>query len=191
MNDDEDKTDVSGKEWYYNVYLKSDEWQNLRHQIQEKYDYKCACCGSSETLNIHHLYYVNLRYGAKDDEKNLVCLCEDCHMRFHRVKEAEDKALLEYKNAKVRELAGKISDDLKKIVEETRFLQAAAAVKALGDHKTKYLAKLQSYFSFYSLSFLTEIFRGILNLNEPDLKKIKNTMQFIKEIRTSRDAPIL
>lgn len=174
---------LQGKDWYYNVYLKSDEWKEIRGRIIEKYGHKCACCGSSENLRVHHLYYNSASSNEQDDERNLVCLCDSCHIRFHRAKDFESKILegaINSASMKFKTLAsGFISDTIDKLRE----IQAEAAVFALDGHSTKHLAKLQSYFTFYTLSVVKDIVDYAISEMNPQTKQ---TMQLISELRKQR-----
>jgi HNH endonuclease len=41
----------------------------------------CAACGSTGDLEHHHL--VTRAEGGSDDERNLITLCNDCHLKLH------------------------------------------------------------------------------------------------------------
>lgn len=67
----------------YNEYLKSDYWKKISYMVKSEAGFKCAKCGSSKRLEVHHLSYEH-----KGDEMNhledLVCLCHECHSKEHR-----------------------------------------------------------------------------------------------------------
>jgi 5-methylcytosine-specific restriction endonuclease McrA len=46
--------------------------------------WKCQCCGSTKTLQAHHLQYRS-RLGS-DLLDNLITLCADCHGKEHQKK---------------------------------------------------------------------------------------------------------
>jgi len=60
-----------------------------RHQsIEDKIDMirrlggKCASCGSTESIEIHHK--ILLANGGNDNIKNCVLLCKKCHKKTHK-----------------------------------------------------------------------------------------------------------
>ena len=48
-----------------------------RREIKEKWEHKCAYCGSTENLTIDHI--VPQSKGGIDFTKNVVCACHDCN----------------------------------------------------------------------------------------------------------------
>jgi 5-methylcytosine-specific restriction endonuclease McrA len=64
----------------YIAYLKSPEWSALRTRLFAERGNKCACCGKSKDLRLHHKTYVRL-YDEMDSD--LEVLCEDCHDGLH------------------------------------------------------------------------------------------------------------
>ena len=98
-------------------YLQSAHWKETRKKRLEIDGYKCAVCGSTESLNVHHLSYK--RIGDEDVESDLVTLCHPCHAMLHRIKEQskeeyesakQSEKTGQYKEAKVKSLWKKISD---------------------------------------------------------------------------------
>lgn len=67
---------------YYNEYLKSDYWLNLRRIRFEIDGWKCTKCGSAMCLEAHHTNYENLG-DAERELKDLVTLCHNCHEEVH------------------------------------------------------------------------------------------------------------
>ena len=70
----------------YVEYMKSDEWQKMKHSRLEIDHYSCVMCGYSkkpEILMVHHLNYKRL--GHEDVWKDLVTLCPICHRKVHRM----------------------------------------------------------------------------------------------------------
>ena len=61
-------------------YLSSKKWKKLRDKLLDEYSYKCAHCGDTHNLNIHHITYERWKHERIDD---LVVLCEKCHTRLH------------------------------------------------------------------------------------------------------------
>jgi len=48
-----------------------------RREIKQKWEHKCAYCGSTENLTIDHI--VPQSKGGIDFTKNVVCACHDCN----------------------------------------------------------------------------------------------------------------
>ena len=48
-----------------------------RREIKEKWEHKCAYCGSTENLTIDHI--IPQSKGGIDFTKNVVCACHDCN----------------------------------------------------------------------------------------------------------------
>lgn len=71
-----------------------------RRRVLERDGHRCVLCGSDGNLRVHHLRRV--ADGGSNDDKNLVTLCDDCHLEHHRAEEeareieedAEDMLLL-------------------------------------------------------------------------------------------------
>ena len=51
--------------------------QATREDLLKKADYRCAICGSSNPLDLHHIVPVSL--GGTDDPSNLTVLCANCN----------------------------------------------------------------------------------------------------------------
>lgn len=56
-----------------------------RDEVMARYNSKCANCGTSVGLELHHI--VPLHVGGNDVITNLVPLCHRCHMALHHEKE--------------------------------------------------------------------------------------------------------
>lgn len=59
-------------------------WKERARQIRELDGHKCALCGATGLLHVHHLSYPPAPYHlweSRDDE--LVTLCPDCHHKIH------------------------------------------------------------------------------------------------------------
>jgi hypothetical protein len=63
--------------------------QGLHWQCFERADYSCDCCNrkrtTENTLNAHHLNGWNWSITERFDLLNLVALCENCHIEFHKM----------------------------------------------------------------------------------------------------------
>lgn len=64
----------------YREYLKTRHWRRLRVVAIKKAKHKCAVCGDTENLNVHHLTYE--RKGCEKLE-DLQVLCRECHENVH------------------------------------------------------------------------------------------------------------
>lgn len=65
--------------------------RDIYSQIVENEPY-CQLCGSSNYLHIHHVYYRS--QGGLTTPKNLIRLCEKCHMLVHSNKKKYQPMLL-------------------------------------------------------------------------------------------------
>lgn len=79
--------------WYRDVYLKSEDWKNLRASVlaSEVFDHRCFVCRRRKKLDVHHVRYNNLWDVSTAD---LIPLCRLCHSRVHN--------FIEYMGRKVR-----------------------------------------------------------------------------------------
>ena len=73
----------------YNPLLSEKDRTRLGHgvwakQVKEKADYTCNLCGRRGVkLNSHHLNSYNSDEENRNNIDNGVCLCEECHRKFH------------------------------------------------------------------------------------------------------------
>jgi len=65
--------------YYFNTYLKSDEWYHKRQLIMEYYNWTCQECGA-EAKDLHHITYDNI---FKEKFEDLQPLCRNCHTKKH------------------------------------------------------------------------------------------------------------
>lgn len=54
------------------------EWKNTRLQIIKRDEYKCSNCGSTITLQVHHINGDT----KNNNPGNLITLCAKCHLRI-------------------------------------------------------------------------------------------------------------
>lgn len=66
----------------YKLYIKSKFWEERKNAFYQIHGHKCAICGSSYKMSVHHLKYG--KYGEEQDE-DLVGLCWSCHEEFHSI----------------------------------------------------------------------------------------------------------
>ncbi|KUG21131.1 MAG: HNH endonuclease [Methanomicrobiaceae archaeon] len=55
------------------------EWKAMRRQILARDGHRCALCGASEGLHVHHINQIK----TDDSPDNLLTLCGFCHARIH------------------------------------------------------------------------------------------------------------
>jgi 5-methylcytosine-specific restriction endonuclease McrA len=70
------------KNYYRNVYLKSDEWKRKRYIVLKRDDWKCTYCGLKAT-QVHHKRYLKNKIG-KEPIDWLVSVCHNCHQKLHK-----------------------------------------------------------------------------------------------------------
>lgn len=64
----------------YSEKLKDPRWQKRRLKIFERDDFKCQkCFETTETLHVHHVYYINGREPWEYPDFALITLCKGCH----------------------------------------------------------------------------------------------------------------
>lgn len=54
-----------------------------KRRIKEEAGFKCAIpsCGNTSPLDLHHI--LDSQDGGSDSDDNLICLCRNCHGRYH------------------------------------------------------------------------------------------------------------
>jgi len=72
------------RDYYRNVYLKSDEWKRKRYVVLKRDNWKCVYCGARAT-QVHHKKYAKKNIG-KEPIEWLVSVCDTCHNKKHRFK---------------------------------------------------------------------------------------------------------
>lgn len=62
-------------------------WEQVKHKVKLRDDFKCAECRTTIRLEVHHItYYVNGKSIVGNELEHLnwmVTLCEDCHSLAH------------------------------------------------------------------------------------------------------------
>jgi 5-methylcytosine-specific restriction endonuclease McrA len=69
------------RDYYRNVYLKSDEWKRKRYVVLKRDNWRCVYC-SAKATQVHHKKYAKRNIG-KEPIKWLVSICKPCHDRKH------------------------------------------------------------------------------------------------------------
>lgn len=72
----------SRRNYYRNVYLKSDAWKRKRYVVLKRDNWKCVYCGKNAT-QVHHKRYAKKNIG-KEPIKWLVSICKPCHDKRHK-----------------------------------------------------------------------------------------------------------
>lgn len=68
------------RKWTYQSYMHSPQWKRKRRKAFAFYGNKCNCCGSTESLQVHHKTYDNL---YREPLTDLEILCSGCHRNLH------------------------------------------------------------------------------------------------------------
>lgn len=69
------------REYYNEVYLKSDAWRTKRYVVLRRDNWRCVYCGSRAT-QVHHRRYAKYNIG-KEPIDWLVSVCKPCHDAQH------------------------------------------------------------------------------------------------------------
>lgn len=69
------------RDYYRNVYLKSEAWQRKRYVVLKRDNWLCVYCGAKAT-QVHHLRYAKYNIG-KEPIDWLVSVCKSCHEDLH------------------------------------------------------------------------------------------------------------
>ena len=49
-------------------------------------DVRCQCCGEADKIiEVHHILPVAKYPELVSDERNMICLCQSCHSKYHQV----------------------------------------------------------------------------------------------------------
>lgn len=70
------------RDYYRNVYLKSNECRRKRYVVLKRDNWQCVYCGAPAT-EVHHLRYAKRNIG-KEPIKWLISICKECHERQHK-----------------------------------------------------------------------------------------------------------
>ena len=76
---------MSSKSWReeYSKYLKSAKWKKKRIQALDYHGAACACCGSTNLVQVHHISYQN--YPGNEKMTDLIPLCKRHHKLVHKL----------------------------------------------------------------------------------------------------------
>lgn len=81
-SEDELRREQEREEWWawYNSYLESPRWINLRKKVFERCRGVCEGCARSKATQVHHLTYDHV---GKEMLFELVGICDQCHELLH------------------------------------------------------------------------------------------------------------
>ena len=81
---DEEAFCKAAKEMNYKAFLKTLYWKICAYRARKKSGFRCAMCGASEKLNVHHsTYEFHGREHTTEGRKSLTCVCQSCHAKHH------------------------------------------------------------------------------------------------------------
>jgi 5-methylcytosine-specific restriction endonuclease McrA len=69
------------RDYYRDIYLKSDAWQRKRYLVLKRDNWRCVYCGGRAT-QVHHRKYAKRNIGREPIEW-LVSICKNCHDSIH------------------------------------------------------------------------------------------------------------
>lgn len=69
------------RDYYRNVYLKSEEWKRKRYVVLKRDNWQCVYCGA-HAKQVHHKRYAKKKIG-NEPIKWLVSICKPCHDKRH------------------------------------------------------------------------------------------------------------
>ena len=72
---------LNRRDYYRNVYLKSEEWKRKRYVVLKRDKWRCLYCGGRAT-QVHHTRYAKRNIG-KEPIEWLVSICKTCHDSKH------------------------------------------------------------------------------------------------------------
>lgn len=64
----------------YHEYMQSPEWQKKRQKAFRFHGKRCSICGSTNSLDVHHVTYKRL---YREPMTDLTILCRGCHGNHH------------------------------------------------------------------------------------------------------------
>lgn len=67
----------------YHAYLQSDKWKKIRQIVLTRDGFVCQVCGTSESLEIHHMSYENIYHEEDNNYEDLITLCKYHHGLEH------------------------------------------------------------------------------------------------------------
>jgi len=72
------------REMDYDTFLATLYWKLVSNHVKEAVGFSCQLCGKKDiALHCHHRSYEHHGYEVEFWREDLICLCEDCHKKFH------------------------------------------------------------------------------------------------------------
>lgn len=120
-------------------YYASDHWRKRSKDFRQSKG-RCAKCGATEKLQVHHKRY--RFYREKDSD--LVCLCETCHLKgVHKQKGEED--MLDFNHSKTR------GDQLNQLIDEALVIPKEAPRDYLGGSRLGHECARALQYEFFNV----------------------------------------
>ncbi len=69
------------RDYYRNVYLKSEAWERKRYLVLKRDEWRCVHCGAPAT-QVHHKRYA--RNIGREPIQWLESVCDSCHNTIHK-----------------------------------------------------------------------------------------------------------
>ena len=70
----------------YAAFRETHLWKQIAYFVKHEAGNKCSLCSNTEQLEAHHNTYENHGYEWLYWKTDLICLCHECHDRFHKEK---------------------------------------------------------------------------------------------------------
>ena len=70
----------------YKKFLVSKYWLSVKRVVLKRDNNKCAKCGTTIKLRVHHLTYKN-HFNEHNHLEDLITLCDSCHRNIHNIDE--------------------------------------------------------------------------------------------------------
>lgn len=85
--------------------LQDPRWQRRRLEIFGRAGFKCEACGNDKLqLHCHHKIYHKGREPWEYTDRELACLCDMCHEKWHEAKDDIDAIVSELSLPRMREM---------------------------------------------------------------------------------------
>jgi len=93
---------IQGQHNYRFVYLKSEEWKDVRVEALARVGAKCQICSFESISNdAHHIFYPKSFWDTKPDD--LIILCRPCHKFIHDLEQA---GIVHFKGERINCISG-------------------------------------------------------------------------------------
>lgn len=83
----------------YEAYLQTEQFDAIRQAVFARDSHRCVICGSTDTLQAHHLTYRNLYHEPTSD---LITLCRNCHSIYHAIDKRREAVEAVYQQEEYR-----------------------------------------------------------------------------------------